>query len=180
MDLKFRVADIPPDGIEIPLNIASDKGRVLMTEKDNDSIRLNDAILGSVRLEPSGRRIVVKGRVKAAFKADCSRCLEEFELPVAEEFLIVFTPSSEGARPEELEAEALNQEIFDGEEIDIRPVIREYLLIGLPIKPLCSNDCSGLCPDCGKNLNDGPCGCSRKATHPGLAALKSIRDKLPE
>jgi uncharacterized protein len=54
------------------------------------------------------------------------------------------------------------------------------LVLGLPLKPLCREECLGFCPQCGKNRNEGPCGCPTAGAHAGLASLAAIRDKLPQ
>jgi uncharacterized protein len=68
-----------------------------------------------------------------------------------------------------------NQESFDGKTIDLDPILREQVLLALPMHALCREDCKGLCGMCGQNLNEATCGCEPKGMDPRLAALKNIK-----
>jgi len=69
----------------------------------------------------------------------------------------------------------LDEDTYAGKEIDLAPAVREQILLHIPPPPLCRDDCLGLCPRCGKDLNDGECGCDRAVIDPRWAALKGIR-----
>ncbi|MEW6265527.1 MAG: YceD family protein [Thermodesulfobacteriota bacterium] len=178
MSLKLRVMDLPPEGIEIALEMTREQAQAGLADLAGEPLTLAAALEGNLRVEKAGARILIKGRVRCAFQAVCARCLEEFILPVEEEIMVVFTPFTGEPTQEELEAEALNLEIFTGDEIDLWPFIKEHLVLGWPIKTLCREDCQGLCPVCGRNRNQGQCQCPTQSGHPGLAALKDLRDKL--
>ena len=179
MDLKIKVPDIPPEGLEVPLAVPVSIATEKLKGVREGTISLAEPLSGRLRVEAAGRRVVVRGRLWTRLKVTCDRCLAEFELPMDEEVFLVFTPQVE-ADPEELEAEALDQEFYQGEVIDLWPMIEEHLVLARPIKILCRDDCQGLCPTCGRNLNDEACSCSRDVSHPGLASLNKIRDTLPE
>jgi uncharacterized protein len=179
MNLTYKITDLPPEGVELPIEIPVEIGQGRINEVDCGSISLASPITGRLRLEPAGRRIVVRGRVQAELRAACSRCLEEFEFSTSEDVFVVFSPQPDLEAEEELDSEALNMDFFSGEELDLWPVIQEHLFLGLPIRLLCKEDCLGLCPTCGQNRNLGPCNCPAPAKNPGLAALMEIRDKLP-
>ena len=181
MDLKFKVADIPPDGINLNLQLTPEEVREEQTgHGDDDFLKVCSPLKGRLKIEPTGSQILVRGGIETMCRSECARCLEEFDQPAVEEIVIVFKPSGPEKDEEELEADSLNIEYYSGEEMDLWPVIREHLVLGLPIKPLCREDCLGLCPGCGQNLNLDQCECRQEKGHPGLAALKNIRDKLPE
>ncbi|MFH1135928.1 MAG: DUF177 domain-containing protein [Pseudomonadota bacterium] len=179
MNLTVKITDLPREGIELPLEIPVEKGQGRLNEVERELISLVSPITGRIRLEPTGRRVVARGKIEARLRAECSRCLEEFEFPVSEEIFLIFSPHPETGFQEELEAEALDMDYYAGDEIDLWPVIQEHLFLGLPIKLLCREDCQGLCPDCGQNRNLRPCKCSVSRKASGLAALMKIRDKLP-
>jgi DUF177 domain-containing protein len=68
-----------------------------------------------------------------------------------------------------------DREYFDGHTIDLDPIVREQVLLALPVSVVCKDDCKGLCPKCGQDLNEAECGCERKVVDPRLAVLKSIK-----
>jgi uncharacterized protein len=122
-----------------------------------------------------------KGRVVVA----CSRCVGEVDLEIDERLRVTFLPPSEmptddGAAEGEDGAEVSDGDLdvfpFDGETIDLEPLLREQFVLAVPYAPLCREDCKGLCPQCGIDLNSGTCACE-KPIDPRLAALKGL--KLP-
>jgi uncharacterized protein len=89
------------------------------------------------------------------------RCLREFDLPVETHLLVYAERSGSTSREEQQELERDDHMLFhDGRRLDLREVVREGLLLELPITPVCREDCPGLCPRCGAELSLGPCGCS--------------------
>ena len=99
--------------------------------------------------------IQIEGKIKAQVFLDCARCLEKFcfsiETAVKEFFAL---PAYQAQLPDELD-----YYLVQAEKIDLKPMIKELLALAIPFKALCSEDCLGLCPLCGKNLNQGLCSC---------------------
>ena len=118
----------------------------------------------SVGLEAIPEGIVADGRVSAPWRAECRRCLTEVRGRVDVEFRELFE-----ATPKDGETYPLGHE-----EIDLDPLIREALLLALPLAPLCEAACQGICPTCGADLNEGPCGCAPAARDPRWAALDDL------
>ena len=180
MTFTIRIDDLPVEGVRRDLEVPAEKAQQLLTESKGEQLAFKSALEGRLEIQPSGTRVVVKGTLDTVLRAQCSRCLESFDFSVqGEDVFVVFTPETSGERPDELEAESLNQEFYSGKEIDLWPVIVEHLILALPIKSLCREDCRGICPTCGANLNSETCGCAPKNGHPGLAGLKALRDKFP-
>jgi uncharacterized protein len=119
------------------------------------------------------------GTVRTTLELPCSRCLEPFALPVDGSFDLRYQPHSEntGEGEREVEEDDLTTAFYDNDEIDLGQLMREQFYLALPMKPLCREDCKGLCPVCGTNLNAGACNCDRKWEDPRLAALKELRTK---
>lgn len=109
------------------------------------------SIEGEVSLLRTDRGILVRGRLNTTATAVCSRCLESFEQPLSLNIEEEYLTTREGG----------SFTIDENREIDLSEAVRQYLLLTQPMKPLCSEDCAGLCPRCGKNLNLGPCGCAQ-------------------
>ena len=122
-------------------------------------------------------RYRVAGRLTGEIELTCSRCLEPFRLPVAADFDLRYVPHVEntGEDEKEVEEDDLATAFYENDAIDLGQLIMEQFQLALPMKPLCREDCKGLCPNCGTNLNTGTCDCNVKWEDPRLAALKAIR-----
>ena len=115
-------------------------------------------ITGSLEVNKRGNVIDIKGKIKYTLKLTCSRCLEEFYKEMEEELHLILKKGKERIFREK----ALTDEDFDtvyiiSDIFDISPYLHDVILLSIPLKPLCREDCKGLCPICGKNLNEGPC-----------------------
>jgi uncharacterized protein len=121
------------------------------------------------------------GRVSTALEQSCSRCLEPFRQAVDSTFDIRYLPQSEHATGAEAEIEEddLSDAFYRDEQIDLMQLMEEQFYLALPMKPLHSADCKGLCPNCGTNLNERTCDCQVRWEDPRLAGLKGLinRDK---
>lgn len=148
-----------------------------------------EACRGPVHIEgratSTGDGVLVQGHVTVPVTMVCSRCLSPYPLEVEADFQEEFVPrtrprvpgEAEEANPEGRDAVADDEdevEFFDNNRIDLGPLIREQLVMALPMKSLCRDDCRGLCPVCGQNLNLGTCDCQVDETDPRLAVLRDL------
>lgn len=119
----------------------------------------------------------VAGKVESAVHLTCSRCLTEYDIPISSDFTIFYTESKGEELDEEVELsdEELISATYSGDEIDMDAEIAEQVMLEVPYKPLCSESCRGLCPECGADLNAGECGCDRGGINLKMAALKKIK-----
>jgi len=118
------------------------------------------------------------GRVQATLELPCSRCLEPFRWTVDEPFELTYQPRpAAGALGSEREIadEDFSAAYYDDAHIDLEQLIRERFEMSLPMKPLCTDACRGLCPVCGANLNRQTCDCRRDWNDPRLAVLKKLK-----
>jgi uncharacterized protein len=124
--------------------------------------------------------IRVKGKLETELEVACARCLEPVGLPVARSFDLLYRPLGTDAGHEELSVTDAEAEIgyYAGEGLLLEDTLREQVLLAVPLKTVCREACKGLCPQCGKNLNEGACNCSNEVEDPRWAALKEIRGKL--
>lgn len=120
----------------------------------------------------AGQDLFLSGRADGEAVGTCARCLESFRLHVEVPFSYVLVPHI--APKVRLEVEDLNLSYYEGEEIDLSPLVYEQLLLSFPTRPLCRQDCRGLCPMCGANRNLEECHCSAPAD-PRLAVLGRLR-----
>ena len=121
---------------------------------------------GSYRIEAC-----VKGQVRS----ECHRCLGSFELPVDTTFTFILSRGEQAPSPGEVEEEDIVTIPVTGETtFDICPRVREAIILEIPIKLLCREDCRGVCRKCGANLNEGECGCDSGIGDPRWGALRKF------
>lgn len=129
------------------------------------------AVIGTVRAEGcisnAGDVLLLEAELSAQVRRTCGRCLKEFTAVTKADVLEKFYPAS----AENIEKDAF---VYDSDVVDITKPLRESLLLAEPIQALCKEDCKGLCPVCGADLNNGDCGCDRFSVDPRLAALKQF------
>jgi len=119
-------------------------------------------VRASLRVEKSGDRVSVRGDVASVVRLECVRCLRTFDLEVAAPFTAYADRRGNASSAEEEALERDDYMLFhDGRRLNLRESVRETLLLELPITPHCREDCPGLCPKCGADLNLGPCRCAR-------------------
>ncbi len=113
------------------------------------------------RVDRAGVDMRVRGTVKAGISAACDRCLNEVVLPVDTPFDLVYTSVEFGrdAGEVELHASDLDYARYENDEIDMDGLVLEQIELNLPIRVLCREDCRGLCPQCGTDLNQNQCAC---------------------
>jgi uncharacterized protein len=121
-------------------------------------------------------RFRLVGTLGAELELPCSRCLESFRLPIAAQFDVRYLPASEASAgvEREVEAEDLETSYYRNDEIDLNELMREQFYLALPMKPLCSDNCLGLCTQCGTNLNMSTCDCAPGLDESPFAALKGL------
>ncbi|MFC1920878.1 DUF177 domain-containing protein [Chloroflexota bacterium] len=141
---------------------------------DIDSTNIN--VRGDVRLMRTDRGILVKGIIYSGIELTCGRCLNEFNhnlnLNIEEEYFPV-TDVNTGA-PVSLPEEPDSFTIDDNNVLDLTDAVCQYALMAIPIKPLCQQNCAGLCPTCGTNLNKVQCECPSAAGDPRWDGLRNM------
>jgi uncharacterized protein len=122
----------------------------------------------------------LRGDLSVGLDLQCARCLEPVRQEVRRDFELLYRPLGADAGRDELSVTDAEAEIgyYQGEGILLEDVLREQVLLALPLKITCREDCKGLCPHCGKNLNQEQCSCAAPLEDPRWAALKDIRDRL--
>ena len=120
--------------------------------------------------------IRVKGRVRVGMQAECDRCLDPVEFPVDSTFELYYRPIAEGYGEEKsIDAGEAEMGFYEGDGLELNDVLREFVLLALPMRKLCNENCKGICPVCGQNRNQKDCRCQTVATDDRWAALKELR-----
>jgi uncharacterized protein len=133
-------------------------------------------VSGQVRLE--GHEVLVEGHLKTRAQLECDRCLKPIELPVSADFALEYITGAdyESSSVAALSEEELSVSVFDGESIDVDEIAKEQILLAVPARTLCREDCKGICPECGIDRNTGECDCTPKEIDPRWAALKGLKN----
>ena len=130
---------------------------------------------GKIRL--AGSEVFVNGHVDTRAQIECDRCLKPVEVPVSGDFELEYITGSEyetSSAAELTEAE-MSVSVFDGKVIDVDEVVKEQILLAVPTRMLCREDCKGICPECGSDRNTGECSCVTSEIDPRWAALKNLK-----
>ncbi len=131
------------------------------------------------RIVAEGRGVRVRGQVVAELEAVCDRCLQEVSFPLQFPFDLFYTPEDELAGQSgeiELQTRDLDSAIYENDELDLDELVREQLELSLPPRILCREDCRGLCPQCGAELNHETCQC-QEPIDPRWQVLADLRNK---
>jgi len=135
--------------------------------------------------EQHGKHQIVKdiridGSLSTRVELACARCLEPVVQDVNHKFDLLYRPQGTDAGRAELSVTSAEAEVsyYQGEGLLLEDVLQEQVLLALPLKAICRDDCRGLCPHCGKNLNAEQCACTEPVEDPRWQALKDIRQKM--
>ena len=175
--MKVLVDDIPesPKAIEFSESI-EELNEIYAKGKARD-FRFPPLVDVDIVCYRSGRQLFFRGSFHGRIESSCSRCLKDFSMPVEHEFDFVLSPNAFGSNgsTEELRREELGLSYYSGDEIDLAPLIREQVMLALPTRPLCAENCRGLCGGCGVDLNYEDCRCPRAAEDPRMAFFRTLR-----
>lgn len=143
-----------------------------------EGVRLAGAVTGSMRLHRTNQGILADGIVSAPVERQCDRCLEPFtttlSFPLREQFYPTIDVNTGVPLP--AAEDELVFPIDQNHLLDLREAVRQNLLLALPMQAVCREDCAGLCPQCGRNLNDGPCDCEPETADDRFGALRALLD----
>lgn len=144
------------------------------------SLKPLTAVNGNVDMIRTNDGILVRANLYTNVELTCSRCLTQFAIPVRfkieEEFLPTLDITTGARLPKTDDTDEAT--LIDSHHLlDLTEVLRQDLILALPIVPVCRNDCQGLCASCGQNLNEGDCDCTEQELDPRFAALKQLLDE---
>lgn len=136
--------------------------------------RLHQAVDARLRAESVVEGILVTGPVKGNPVLQCARCLKQLPSEIQVDVCELFYA------PGHLDQAEDDSYRVSGNEIDLEPMLRDAITLGLPLNPVCGEDCKGLCARCGKDLNLGSCDCTEETGDPRWAALDELRERLAQ
>ncbi len=134
-------------------------------------------ITGVARLLPGTDEITVRGRITGRLEGECDRCLETSPYAIDQEFELSYRPAPLGPAEGEIELTDEDTDVgfYEGEGLELLTVLREQILLWLPMHWVCCEECRGICPVCGANRNRGECCCRPAAVDDRWAALRDFR-----
>ena len=165
--MKIKVDDIPEEGLEI---------------KAVEKVTLKDDLDADVELDLNLRRlageVLIRGGAKTNLPLECSRCLKGFLRKLDIRLDLAYSRDSDDlVEGHELTAKEVDAGTFAGDELDLCEIVAEQLVLSVPMKPLCSDECKGICPKCGADLNEKDCGCETGSIDPRFQVLKEYLKK---
>ena len=174
--LQISIKSIPETGKELSLDLGKewfDRWR----EEDPGLEFSQGAVHGSVTLAKHGHDILVRGHLEGRLALACGRCLEPFSSLLETDFDLLLAPAPQGDGPEEeeLSPSDLDVDFYSGETVDLEAIIREQIILMVPLKPLCLEACKGLCPVCGVNRNRESCSCQVEKSDSPFAKLAKLK-----
>lgn len=170
--MKIQVLNIPPEGIRLEYEKTAD----WFTEKLKDAGPRDfsvDGIRVRFKVTKIGGAIAVEGRLESKIEMVCCRCLKTFTKDFGSDFRYIYLPFEKMPREEETEITEEDAGVSYYEDvIDLAEIAVEQIVLGIPMKPLCGENCRGLCPYCGNDLNVADCGHEQKRSFSPFALLK--------
>jgi uncharacterized protein len=174
--VKLRLEDISAEAKEFNFAESEVDTNRALAQGPVREYEIAGPISVKVSVYRAGTDIFFEGRLRARAHTACARCAEEFDIEADDPFRFVLAPKAVGFGEEtDLRTEDMEFSLYEGDEIDLSPLIREQLLLSLPTRPLCREDCRGLCARCGINLNRATCGCKQERLDSRFAALRSLK-----
>jgi uncharacterized protein len=174
--MRYKIKDIPSEGLLVELELPRSLFADALEGVDADLA----ATTGSIRVDLSKDRddnVFARGDVKALVTVPCSSCLGPALVKISAPLKMTFVPGDD--RVEDASDDPLDDvdvTSYDGQTVDLGAIVREQLILGLPISPKCRDNCAGLCATCGQNKNERDCGHKPPVlADPRLAVLKNLK-----
>ena len=179
--MKIKLDELTENGLELNFSGREDLlSPTLENMPESPGLSLDPHVTGFVSLSMNGNDVFLTGNIKGTLHVQCSRCLADFDLEPELDLHLVLTRQASAPQEEHEMQQAEGDEILiEGPEIDLGKIIVQELLLSVPMKPLCSQECPGLCPVCGRLKGSDECTCSSEdRVDPRWEALAKFRDKL--
>ena len=179
--MLYDIKEIGEEGLSLDLPV---KASWLAAEcPDLDAVPTGGGLRVRGQLLLSGDDVFLRGTLRGALETTCSRCLERAKVPLDIPLNVTFRPRAEATSSqrdddEEEDEEDLDVSLYEGEQIDLGPELRDQIFLAFPLKALCREDCLGLCSVCGGDRNQTACDCeSRQAVSrtPLASALQKLK-----
>lgn len=171
--MKIRVRDVTetPEEVEFGQE-ATELNAILQSGRVRD-YHCKDTLRVGVTHYRAGRDLFFDGEIRARIAGCCARCMEDFEFALSTPLHFLMIPRDESGDMSDDEDSEVG--LYDGEEVALAPLVYDRVVLSLPTTPLCDENCRGLCPRCGTNLNREQCSCPAETGDPRMAIFRSLR-----
>jgi uncharacterized protein len=173
----FDIDEIPEGGLNFDVLEGKEHFGI-----DQSDCALTDGVRVCGKLTKIERELCFAGYIEAPLLVTCTRCLKLFPLQVKNKVQAHFVPRVKLSLPGsevEISETDIEKEIYEENRIDLHGIIRDQILLEVPLILLCQGNCKGLCPECGSDRNSGPCECKNNGDiDPRFAVLQKLKDKL--
>lgn len=148
-------------------------------EIEVEGVAFLSPVIADFKFSNTSKSIIIEGELGTSISAECVRCLEHFPLPIHFAFQEAYTRQELmlDAKGNLMTEDEDIRSVFEGHVLDLSEFLRQNIILALPPAPLCSPNCKGLCPICGKNLNEGECQCSKQKIDPRWQKLLDYKKK---
>jgi uncharacterized protein len=145
----------------------------------DEDFRIVAPVTLEVDVRKDAQKVRLVGQLRATLELNCGRCLEPYTLPVDTTLDLLFLPETEQTAQSDVEVTEGDTGVsyYKDDVIDLGEVMREQFYLALPMKPICREDCAGLCPNCGVNRNRETCECQQTWVDPRLEPLRRLRSQ---
>jgi len=173
--MKIHIPKITDDGLELTFSHDGIWFRDLLPEGEEELFAL-ERVDVVCRVQKIRESVYIRGALGTTVTTGCSRCLEEAIVSINGHFEYNITPCRDEHLDEmELSHNDMDVEHYDGETIDLDPIIMEQIFLHIPMRVICSEECAGLCPQCGINRNHAKCACNENISDMRLSVLKNLK-----
>lgn len=175
-ELSYRLKDLDNGRVDIHMPLS----RELLSDAVGDMDADLDGCAATLKAQLGKHNVTVQcdGTMKGQLTLPCHRCLGPAKVPLDVPVHTIFVPQPKVPVEDtsgDPEADDLDFAHHDGEIVDLAPIMREYIILALPLRILCKDDCLGLCPQCGTDRNVAACSCLPPPSIGPLAALKNLK-----
>ena len=174
-----RLEDIRAKAAEISEQLPGAVFPALSVMIQSGEVQLTSPVSVEITAAHEFDHVRVNGRVEAGVKLVCSRCLAEYDDRICSTFELFYTKALGAVAIQDEEVELSETDLvsvtYRGDEINLIPEVDEQIVMELPLKPLCSDQCRGLCSSCGADLNLADCGCRRDTPSLAFSVLKDLK-----
>jgi len=172
--MKLHLDDILPEGVDLEVRLDPEDPAV-------QGLDVRGPVTGTFNIRKMEHQILVRGSVVGQVMLRCARCLRDFDLSVQEDVNIELRPAFDldrAGHEMELVADDLDVEFFKGDVLDLGHIIAEQVALLVPMKPLCTEDCAGICSRCGADRSEDPCQCMPSETDDRWGVLLQLKEKM--
>lgn len=166
--MKILITDIPEEGLDLDIE----------EKLGSEEVSIVSPVKAHLEVAKAHSEVIVAGNLSTDLELECSRCLKKYKHVMDVPVHVVYHPMEEiGTDRHELKDDEMDTGFYQGEELDLQELIREQIMLNIQMKPLCDENCKGICSQCGTDLNTDTCSCETKKIDSRLEVLKKLLEK---